>query len=80
MFGLAAEVKPELLRAMNPALAGVAYGAVVFLTAHEIAVPALKLSSNPLKEPVPDQIAEFLSHLIYGIGTALAHEGIKGLK
>ena len=28
------------------------------MAAHEIVVPALKLSSNPLKEPVPDQIAE----------------------
>jgi uncharacterized membrane protein YagU involved in acid resistance len=57
--------------------AGVAYGAIVFLGAHEIAVPALKLSSNPLKEPIQDQIAEFVSHLIYGIGTALTYDGIK---
>lgn len=79
-FGLASEVEPNSLRGINPALTGVAYGTVVFLAAHEIAVPALKLSSNPLKEPIPEQVAEFLSHMIYGIGTALTYEGIKRLK
>ena len=43
-------------------------------------VPALKLSSNPRKEPISDQIAEFLSHLVYGIGTALMYDGIKRLE
>jgi putative membrane protein len=79
-FGLATEVEPNSLRGINPALIGVAYGSFVFLAAHEVAVPALKLSSNPLKEPISDQIAEFLSHVIYGVGTALTYEGIKRLK
>ena len=79
VFGLASEAKPKSLRGVNPVLAGAAYGAVVFLAAHEAIVPALKLSSNPLKEPVRDQIAEFTSHLIYGIGTALTYEFIKRL-
>ena len=78
-FGLATEGEPNSLRGINPALKGVAYGSFVFLAAHEVAVPALKLSSNPLKEPIPDQIAEFLSHLIYGVGTALAYEAITRL-
>jgi uncharacterized membrane protein YagU involved in acid resistance len=69
-----------MVRGINPVFAGAAYGAAVFLAAHESAVPALKLSPNPLKEPIPDQIAEFVSHLIYGIGTALTHDGIKKLK
>jgi putative membrane protein len=80
VFGLAAEVEPVSVRGINPVFAGAAYGAAVFLAAHEIAVPALKLSSNPRKEPIPDQIAEFVSHLIYGIGTALTYHGIKRLK
>jgi putative membrane protein len=80
VFGLAAEVEPDTVRGINPVFAGAAYGAAVFLAAHEIAVPALKLSSNPLKEPIQDQIAEFVSHLIYGIGTALTYDGIKRLK
>ena len=79
VFGLATEAKPKSLRGVNPVLVGAAYGAAVFLAAHELVVPALKLSSNPLKEPVHDQIAEFTSHLIYGIGTALTYDGIKSL-
>jgi putative membrane protein len=77
VFGLAAEAEPDSARRINPVFAGAAYGAIVFLAAHEIAVPALKLSSNPLKEPIQDQIAEFVSHLIYGIGTALTYDSIK---
>jgi hypothetical protein len=78
VFGLAAEMNPETVRRINPALAGAAYGAVVFVAAHEIVVPALKLSSSPLKEPIPEQIAEFVSHLIYGMGTALMYDGYAG--
>jgi hypothetical protein len=52
------------VRRINPVLAGAAYGAAVFVAAHEIVVPALKLSSNPLKEPIPNQIAEFVH--VYG--------------
>ncbi len=79
VFGVFAEMEANSLRGVNPVFAGVTYGAAVFLAAHEIAVPALKLSSNPLQEPIPDQIAEFVSHLIYGIGTALTYDGIKKL-
>ena len=48
-FGVAADVERNSVRRINPALTEAAYGAIVFLAAHEIAVPALKLSSNPLK-------------------------------
>lgn len=80
VFGLATELEPNSVRSINPVFAGAAYGTAVFLAAHEIALPALKLSSDPRKEPVPNQIAEFVSHLIYGVGTALAYEGINKLK
>ncbi len=61
-------MKRETVRRINPVLAGPAFGTAVFVAAHELIVPALKLSSNPLKEPIPEQIAEFVSHLIYGVG------------
>jgi len=80
VFGVAREMQPGSVRAMNPVFVGAAYGTAVFLAAHEVAVPALKLSSNPLKEPIQDQITEFVSHLIYGIGTTLTYEGLKRLK
>jgi uncharacterized membrane protein YagU involved in acid resistance len=80
VFGVAREMEPRSLHRINPVFAGAAYGTAVFVAAHEVAVPALKLSSNPLKEPIQDQIAEFLSHLIYGIGTAMTYDGLKRLK
>jgi hypothetical protein len=43
VFGLAAEVEPDSVRGINPVLVGAAYGAAVFLAAHDVAVPALKL-------------------------------------
>jgi putative membrane protein len=52
---------------MNSVVTGAVYGSLVFVAAHEVAVPALKLSSNPLKEPVSDQVAELISHLVYGM-------------
>ena len=76
VFGLAAETVPDTVRAIHPLLTGAAYGAAVFLAAHEVAVPLLKLSSNPLKEPISNQIAEFASHLIYGVGTVLTHDAL----
>jgi hypothetical protein len=80
VFGVAAEMKRETVLGLNPVLAGAAFGTAVFVAAHEIAVPALRLSSNPLKEPIPEQIAEFVSHLIYGVGTALTYDGLKKLE
>jgi putative membrane protein len=79
VFCVAAEMKPDTMHRLNPVLAGAGYGTAVFVAAHEIVVPALKLSSNPLKEPVPDQIAEFVSHLIYGMGTALTYDIFRDL-
>jgi hypothetical protein len=48
--------------------------------AYEVAVPTLKLSSNPLKQPIQEQMSEFVSHLIYGIGTALTYDHLRRLK
>jgi putative membrane protein len=62
IFGLTAKMAPESLRTMNSVVTGAVYGSLVFVAADEVAVPALKLSSNPLKEPVSDQVAELISH------------------
>src|SRR5215510_10320052 len=66
IFGLLKEIGPRRARRLNPVLAGAGYGTAVFLGAHEVAVPALKLSSSPFEEPVSDQVLEYLAHLIYG--------------
>jgi putative membrane protein len=77
IYGLARELAPRSLHRLNPAIAGAGYGSAVFLGAHEIAVPALRLGSNPLKEPAPDQISHYLAHLVYGIGTSLTYSALR---
>jgi uncharacterized membrane protein YagU involved in acid resistance len=76
IYGLAREAAPKSLRDLNPAIAGAGYGSAVFLGAHEIAVPALDLGSNPLQEPIPGQISHYLAHLVYGVGTSLIYSAL----
>jgi putative membrane protein len=80
VYGLLKETVPRSLRRMNPGLSGAGYGSLVFLGAHELAVPALKLGSNPLKEPVADQVSEYLAHIVYGIGTSLTYSAVRRLE
>jgi Protein of unknown function (DUF1440) len=77
IYGLVRESAPKSVRQMNSGISGAGYGSVVFLGAHEIAVPSLKLGSNPIKEPVPDQISEYLAHLVYGLGTSLTYSALR---
>ena len=77
IFGLIRESAPQSLRRVNPVLSGAGYGTAAFIGGHELAVPALKLSGNPLKVPPADQAAEFFAHLIYGVGTALTYELVR---
>jgi putative membrane protein len=62
MYGAGVEWKPAIASAW-----GAPFGAAVWLGAHEIAVPALKLDKPPTQEPLPLQAVEFISHLIYGV-------------
>jgi putative membrane protein len=62
LYGVAAERKPAVASA-----AGAPFGAAVWLGAHEIAVPALKLGKPPTQEPLPLQALEFASHVVYGV-------------
>jgi len=48
VFGLATEAKPKSLRGVNPVLVEPLTALLFFLAVHELLVPALKLSSNPL--------------------------------
>jgi putative membrane protein len=79
IYGLVRETAPNYLWRINPAISGIVYGTTVFVGAHEVAVPALRLGSNPLKEPVPDQVSEYLAHLVYGVGTSLSYSVIRRL-
>jgi len=62
LYGAAAEWKPAVASA-----AGAPFGAAVWLGAHEIAVPALKLGKPPTQEPLSLQAVEFASHLVYAV-------------
>jgi putative membrane protein len=79
IYGLVREVAPIAWHRVNPVAAGAGYGTAVFLGAHEVAVPALKLSSKPSQEPLPDHASEFVAHLVYGIGTALTYRLLRGI-
>ena len=46
---------------------GMAFGAVVWLGAHVIMVPALGLASSPLRQPLPKEALELGMHLLYGV-------------
>jgi putative membrane protein len=80
VYGLLKETAPRSFRNMNRGLSGAGYGSLVFLGAHEIAVPALNLGSNPLKEPLADQVSEYLAHIVYGVGTSLTYNAIRSFE
>jgi putative membrane protein len=80
VYGVLKETAPRSLRKMNPGLSGAGFGSLVFLGAHELAVPALKLGSNPLKEPVANQVSEYLAHIVYGLGTSLTYGAVRRLE
>jgi uncharacterized membrane protein YagU involved in acid resistance len=64
IYGGLAEVAPE-----TTFLAGMGYGAAVWLLADEIAVPAAGLSKSPRKTPWPKHVEALGAHLVYGLTT-----------
>ena len=53
---------------------GTAYGTAVWLGADELAVPALGLSQPPTKYPLSSHAKSLVSHLVYGLVTALTRK------
>jgi putative membrane protein len=74
LYGAAAEYLPSARVG-----GGVPFGALVFVTADETAVPALKLSKPPTEYPVPTHIYSLASHAVYGLSTELARRGTRRL-
>lgn len=70
LYGAVSEVWPGAA-----VCAGLAFGAAVWLTADEIAVPALGLSRPPQDYPLSKHAYALTSHLVYGVTT----EGIRKL-
>jgi putative membrane protein len=55
---------------------GTLFGAVVWLLADEIAVPAFGLSKNPAEYPLKKHLTALASHLVYGATTDATRRAI----
>jgi putative membrane protein len=61
VYGVAAELVPEVTTG-----GGTAYGTLLFLGAHEVAVPAFQLSPPPTETPTRDHLQHWAAHVVYG--------------
>jgi hypothetical protein len=61
VYGISAEMLPEVTTA-----AGTAYGTLLYLSADEVAVPALQLAPTPTNAPGPDRLQHWAAHVVYG--------------
>lgn len=61
VYGVAAELVPEVTTG-----GGTAYGTILFLVAHEVAVPAFQLSPPPTETPARDHLQHWAAHVVYG--------------
>jgi putative membrane protein len=57
---------------------GTVFGAALWLTADEIAVPAFRLSKPPAEYPVRVHAMALSSHLVYGVVTELVRRALRG--
>ena len=64
LYGAAAEVLPPV-----KSLAGLPYGAALFVGADELALPALRLSKRPSEYPLSRHLSGLGQHLVYGVTT-----------
>jgi putative membrane protein len=72
LYGVAAEVAPASRR-----VAGMPFGAAVFLGADEVAVPALGLSKRPGEYPLSTHAYGLASHLVYGFTTEMVRRALR---
>ncbi len=61
VYGVSAEILPEVTTG-----AGTAFGTLLFLGAHEIAVPAFQLAPSPAETPATDHLQHWAAHVVYG--------------
>jgi putative membrane protein len=72
IYGAAAEMLPAAT-----AGAGLPFGAVVWLVADELVVPALGLSKPPTEYPLSTHAYALASHLVYGLVTEVARGAVR---
>lgn len=73
LYGMAKANAPRRFRRPPPLISGAAFGSAVFLGAHELTVPALRLAPKPSDSPLSDHASEFAAHLIYGVALEAVH-------
>jgi hypothetical protein len=62
VYGVSAELIPEATTG-----AGIAFGTILYLSADEVAVPALQLSPAPMPgAPATDRLQHWAAHVVYG--------------
>jgi uncharacterized membrane protein YagU involved in acid resistance len=72
LYGALCEIFPPA-----SAGAGALFGIVLWITADEIAVPALGLSKGPTEFPIGVHAKALASHLVYGVSTELIRRGLR---
>jgi uncharacterized membrane protein YagU involved in acid resistance len=58
-------------------VAGLVFGAALFVLADEVAVPAFGLSGKPTEVPVSSHLYGLGAHLVYGISAEIARRGMR---
>ena len=71
-YGAAAEVVPPV-----KSLAGLPYGAALFVGADEIALPALGLSKSPTEYPLSRHLSGLGQHIVYGATVELVRRTVR---
>ena len=72
LYGAATELVPGA-----HAGAGLPFGAALFVSADEIAVPALGLSAGPTEVPFSKHMYGLASHLVYGLTTEMVRRAVR---
>ena len=75
VYGVTAEMVPEVT-----AGGGTAFGTVLFLSADELAVPALRLAPPPTQSMPTDHLQHWAAHVVYGGGLELVRSLIERIE
>ncbi len=72
LYGAIAEVTPQVTAGV-----GLPFGAVFWLVADEVAVPALGLAKAPTQYPVSTHVYALASHFVYGVTAELSRRAVR---
>jgi putative membrane protein len=74
VYGVLSDIEPRVT-----AWSGLPFGTAVWVSADNIAVPALGFSKPPTKAPLKSHAYALTSHIVYGLSTDLARRGFRRL-